>query len=446
MRTRHQNGRVELRGKIRKRWYGLYYIYSRDAAGKEVRHHVGIALGEKSQLDKFEAKDKLRKFIAASAAIEEQLRQLIAERNLNPEDQVALQEKVQSIINSEDDPEVGAARVITFLNTWVQPAGDHLTLEWFTRERFLPMKEAQWAPSTRETNLGNINGHILPALGAVPLARLDKFKCQTFLNELARPRKGAVHGFSFTVIDHNRTMLKAILEEALDAELIGKNPARKLVNPETREPEKPVLAKDQARALLDALSFRDRLMAMIAAFCAMRPGEIFGLRWSSWRGDHLQIEGTAWRGVLRPGKAKTKGSKASIVLPDVLIPALKMWREHSGNPPADALIFASEHKTPMRPENWLRRRIKPIAARLGITVPVNFQVLRRTFATNAQGYGTPKDVQTHLRHTDIATTMDVYTQALPESVRKLVNAVAHDVMTAEPPAIEEPVPLTRRVQ
>jgi integrase len=446
MRTRHQNGHVQLRGKIRKRWYGIYYTYSRDAAGKEVRHHVGVALGEKSQLDKFEAKAKLRKFIAASAAIEEQLRQLIAERGLNPEEQLALQEKVQSIINSEDDPEAGAARVITFLNTWVQPAGDHLTLEWYTRERFLPMKEAQWAPSTRETNLGNINGHILPALGAVPLARLDKFKCQTFLNELARPRKSAAQGFSFTVIDHNRTMLKAILEEALDAELIGKNPARKLVNPETREPEKPVLPKDQARALLDALPFRDRLLAMIAAFCAMRPGEIFGLRWSSWRGDHLQIEGTAWRGVLRPGKAKTKGSKASIALPDVLIPALKMWREHCGNPPTEALMFPSEHRTPMRPENWLRRRIKPIAARLKITVPVNFQVLRRTFATNAQGYGNPKDVQAHLRHTDIATTLDVYTQQIPESVRKLVNAVAHDVMTAEPPAIEEPVPLTRRVQ
>lgn len=94
-----------------------------------------------------------------------------------------------------------------------------------------------------------------------------------------------------------------------------------------------MLPKDQARALLDALPFRDRLLAMIAAFCAMRPGEIFGLRWSSWRGDYLQIEGTAWRGVLRPGKAKTKGSKASIALPDVLIPALKMWREHCGNPP-----------------------------------------------------------------------------------------------------------------
>jgi integrase len=446
MRTRHQEGRVEERGEKSKRWYGHYYVYVRDAAGKEVRRHVGVALGQKAELRKWEAKEKLKKFIAAAAAIEEQLRRLVDERNLDAAQQAALQEKVQSLISSESDPELGAARAIAFLNTRVQPVADRLTLDWYTRERFLPMKEAGWAPSTRETNLYHINQHILPGLGAVPLARLDKFKCQTFLNELARPREGMPFGFSFTVIDHNRTMLKAILEEAVDAELIGRNPARKLLNPDTREPEKFVLAKSQARALLEALPFRDRLMAMIAAFCALRPGEIFGLRWSSWRGDHLQIEGTAWRGVLRPGKAKTKGSKAAIVLPDVLIPALKMWREHCGNPLAEALIFPSEQQTPMRPENWLRRRIKPIAAKLKISVPVNFQVLRRTFATNAQGFGGMKDVQTHLRHTDIATTANVYTQPVAESVRKLVNAVTHDVMTAEQPAIQEPGTLTQRIQ
>lgn len=501
MRIRHQEGMVEERGKTRQRWYGTYFIYVPGPGGKEVRRHVGVALGLKSGMAKFAAKDKLRKFIAASEGIDKQLRRLITERELDADQQAALQAKLQSIINSEDDPEIGAvraikfieaagaieeqlgrlsaergldpaqrielrdkvesivssaddlefgaARAIKFLSTWVQPAGDNLTLEWYTRERFLPMREAQWAPSTRETNLGNINNHILPALGAAPLARLDKFRCQTFLNDLARPKKGASHGFSFTLVDHNRTMLKAILEEAVDAELIGRNPARRLVNPDTREPEKFVLPKDQARALLEALPFRDRLMAMIAAFCAMRPGEIFGLRWSSWRVDHLQIEGTAWRGILRPGKAKTKGSKTSIALPDLLIPALKMWREHCGNPASDALMFASKayktrkEQTPMRPENWLRRNVKPIAAKLGISVPVNFQVLRRTFATNASAYGDSKSVQAHLRHSDIATTMDVYTMPIGESVRKLVNAVTQDVMTAEVPAIEGPDPLTR---
>jgi len=33
-----------------------------------------------------------------------------------------------------------------------------------------------------------------------------------------------------------------------------------------------------------------------------------------------------------------------------------------------------------------------------------------------------------LRHTDITTTLNEYTQSVPESVRKLVNAVADDIM------------------
>lgn len=388
MRSRHQNGWVEERGLRTKRWYGHYYIYERVASGKDTRRHVGVQLGEKSKLRKWEAEEKLRKIIAA------------------------------------------ASKGI--------PSGNGLTLAWFIRDRFLPMREPQWEPSTRETNLYHIQRHILPALGDTPLSEIDKFKSQVFLNNVAKS------GFSFTVVDHCRTMLRAVLEEALDQELIGKNPARKLVNPETPQPDKQVLPKHQARQLIESLDFRDRLMVMIAAFCAMRPGEIFGLRWSSWRGDHFQIEGTAWRGTLRPGKAKTKQSKAPVTIPDLLIPSVHLWRSQNADASADALIFPSEAGTPMRPENWLRRRVKPFARAAGITIAVNFRVLRRTFATNAQGHGNPKDVQAHLRHTDIGTTLNEYTQSIPQSVRQLVNAVANEVMTAEKSA--EPVPLTRRIQ
>lgn len=328
MRTRHQDGWIELRGTRRKRWYGNYCVYVQDEFGKEKRRHRGVYLGDKVKMCKWEAQDKLRKIIAS----------------------------VQR----------------------TQPVGNSLTLEWFVKERFLPMRFPQWAPSTRETNLGNLSHHILPKLGSTPLSELEKFHCQVLLNNLAEK------GFSFTVVDHCRTMLKAVLEEALDAEIIGKNPARKLVNPDTKEPEKHVLPKADAHLLLESLAFRDRLMAMIAAFCAMRPGEIFGLLWSSWRGDHFHVEGTAWRGTLRPGKAKTRGSKAPVTIPNLLLPLLQIWREQNPNASLDALIFPSEKGTPMRPENWLRRRVKPIAKAVGISTTVNFQVLRRTFATNAQ--------------------------------------------------------------
>ncbi len=375
MRSRHQDGWVEERGTKSKRWYGHFYRYLIDAEGREARKHVVLVLGEKSKMRKFEAVDKLRKIIVSV--------------------------------------------------TKAQPTPSALTLEWFVLERFLPMRQAQWAPSTKETNLYHLKRLILPKLGAQALCEIEKFHCQVFLNNLAED------GFSFTVVDHCRTMLKAVFEEALDADLIGKNPARKLCNPETRELEKFVLPKLQARQLLEALPFRDRLMAAIAAFCAMRPGEIFGLRWSSWRADHFQIEGTAWRGKLRPGKAKTKGSKAPVTIPNVLLPALQIWRAQNADAPADALIFPTESGTPMRPENWLRRRVKPIAVAVGITVPVNFQVLRRTFATNAQGFGDVKSVQSHLRHSDVSTTLGVYTQPIDANVRRLVNAVADDVMTSK---------------
>lgn len=241
-----------------------------DELGKETRQHIGRSLGEKAKLRKWEAEAKLRKIIASA--------------------------------------------------TKAQPKPTSLSLDRFARERFLPMRQA---PSTRETNLYNLEHH---NLGDKALCKVEKFLCPVFLNGLGEK------GFSFTVVDHCRTMLKAILEETVDADLIGKNPARKLGNPETKEPEKHVLQKGDSRLLLDSLPLRDRLIAMIAAFCAMRPGEIFGLRWSSWRGDYLHIEGTAWRGTWRPGRAKTKGSKAPVAIPDVLLPLLKAWREESQKP------------------------------------------------------------------------------------------------------------------
>ncbi len=210
LRSRHQEGWIEERGTRQKRWYGHYYVYLGDGSGNEIRKHVGVQIGEKSKLRKWEAEKKVREIIAATAKH--------------------------------------------------QPKPDDQTLAWFTRERFLPMKKPKWASSTRETNLYTINSHILPVLGSCALAELDKFQCQMFLNQVAK------RGFSFTVVDHCRTMLKAILEEAADSDFIGKNPARKLDNPETKEPKKDVLPKYQARLLLDSLPFRDRLMAMIAAF------------------------------------------------------------------------------------------------------------------------------------------------------------------------------------
>ena len=286
----------------------------------------------------------------------------------------------------------------------------------------------RWRPSTRATNLGTLEKHVLPVLGEIPLAEVDKFKCQVLLNNLA------AKSFSLSVVDHCRIMVGAVLEEALDADLISKNPIRKVENPDTKEPARPVLSKADASRLIAALpAFRDRLIAMIATFCAMRPGEIFGLERGSFRGDHFFVQGTAWRGTLQPGKAKTKGSKAAVVIPDAIIPLVKAWLETTPTGVATDLLFPSARPgVPLWPSRWLEHRVQPIARQLGITTKVNFQVLRRSFATNAQQVGSAKDLQTHLRHSKINTTMDVYTQPVDESVRRMVNSFADEVLGLQP--------------
>jgi integrase len=56
---------------------------------------------------------------------------------------------------------------------------------------------------------------------------------------------------------------------------------------------------------------------------------------------------------------------------------------------------------------------------------LNFQILRRTFATLAyvERKGTPKDLQTLLRHTRPDTTLLNYVKEIPDSVFGMVDAM-----------------------
>jgi len=72
--------------------------------------------------------------------------------------------------------------------------------------------------------------------------------------------------------------------------------------------------------------------------------------------------------------------------------------------------------------NYRNRVLNPLAERLGLP-KLNFQVLRRTMATQAQSMGSVKDIQAHLRHAKADTTANEYMQELPESVKQMVGSV-----------------------
>jgi integrase len=77
------------------------------------------------------------------------------------------------------------------------------------------------------------------------------------------------------------------------------------------------------------------------------------------------------------------------------------------------LLFPTEAGTPYRIGNYLKRVLKPIAATAGIP-DMTYRALRRTFATEFQRHGSPKDAQAQLRHSKLEMT-GWYMRDIPES-------------------------------
>ncbi len=81
-------------------------------------------------------------------------------------------------------------------------------------------------------------------------------------------------------------------------------------------------------------------------------------------------------------------------------------------------------------ENFEARVLDPIRIGLGLE-KLNFQILRRTFATLAVGErkGSLKDVQQQLRHSRPDITLQNYVKEIPDSVYAMVDAM-YDGITA----------------
>jgi site-specific recombinase XerD len=94
------------------------------------------------------------------------------------------------------------------------------------------------------------------------------------------------------------------------------------------------------------------------------------------------------------------------------------------------LVFQSPTKgAPMRDNNVLVRHLKPAARKLGIEW-VNWQVLRRSFATSLKIAGADvKDAQALMRHSRASTTLDIYQQFVPESQRRAVESLGRLMRT-----------------
>jgi integrase len=243
---------------------------------------------------------------------------------------------------------------------------------------------------------------------------------QDFLDRKAKS------GLSFSVVDHLRWDLRAICELAIEEGLIDRNPAKSLYTPNTvAQASKRVITEGEVTKCLLVLDLRERLIARLAIFTGIRPGEIFGLKWEHVKGDSAEIVQRVYKGKL--DSPKTRRSVRTAAFTPKVIAEIEAWRRVSVDS-ANGWVFPSERMTtPVSKDNcW--RHFEPRLRAVGLEW-VNFQVMRRTHSSLSRELGVdPKTVADQLGH-GIGVNLDVYTQSGLEAKRLAVTQLEEQIFS-----------------
>ena len=199
-----------------------------------------------------------------------------------------------------------------------------VTFGWFVRKRYFLLKEADWTEETAKVKKFLIERDLLNDFEDIPLVNLDKFTLQVHLNQLALTR-------SRDRVLQIRAYLRDIFFEAVDQDYLGKDPARKVKVPkQLRESDRTTLTWEQLRQVLAALPLRDRVLLELYMTNALRPSELFGLRWKRFNHQEatMTLAETVYKGKIRT-RGKTKKSLGLIHLPKRLADDLGLWKQVS---------------------------------------------------------------------------------------------------------------------
>jgi hypothetical protein len=116
--------------------------------------------------------------------------------------------------------------------------------------------------------------HGIPEFGNDLLHSIRREELQDFLERKALD-------FSSRVVSHLRWFLNGIFNLALSNALIQGNPAAELRIPRKCQAGRAMrsLTEEEVNKYLEVFDLRERLIARLAIFEGMRPGEILALRW-----------------------------------------------------------------------------------------------------------------------------------------------------------------------
>jgi integrase len=297
--------------------------------------------------------------------------------------------------------------------------------------QYVELNKPNWEASTARVNVQIIEDHLVGKLGGRPVRELNDAELQRFMNCYVE------QGASRSLLSKLGLFLRAILNTAVDRELIQRNPARKLRAKSRKRSCQLAHTIEECDLLLSQLFGPDHLATRLLIQLGLRSEELFALRRNDVRSGGIVIDEAIVDGATK--YTKTAESEAMMYLTPDLKLELSHYVETLPDDPAAWLFPSSRKGIPTRPGNFLNRVLKPAAVRAGLCVSqtekgeptsaVNFQSLRRTSSTlfGARAKD-PKSTQAHMRHTDPYVTLKHYQREIPAEVKAAALALERDVL------------------
>ncbi len=286
------------------------------------------------------------------------------------------------------------------------------------------------APKTVESYQGVIDNHIVPVIGSKRLALLERADIQRMLDAVAA--KSTIGPRS---VENVRDVALNAFNDALEWRMIDDNPAKYTTIAKVPESDRgAITVEDAKRLFLQVKDDRFEALYILAATYGLRRGECLGLLWSDIDTGANVIRVRQQVVVVNNAPLvmplKTKGSKRDLPLLGDIAAALDrrrdrqdvermlagdLWREHD-------LIFSSTVGTPYQPAN-LHKRWHAHLKGAGLD-PVPFHSLRHTAASFLVALNVhPRIAMEMLGHTNIQTTMQIYSHAQSDDMRKAMESV-----------------------
>lgn len=299
------------------------------------------------------------------------------------------------------------------------------TFEQFTKDVYLPFCRRSWKESTAGTSEQIVQKHLVPEFGQDLLHTIRRDQLQDFLDRKATE-------LSFSVVAHLRWFLNGIFKLALSDSIISGNPAAELKVPKKCQPGRAMrpLTEEEVNTYLEAFGLREKLIARLAIFEGMRPGEILALRWKSVADEVLRVVERVYK---RKFNTPKNGKIREGAMSDGTLELLKEWAGLAQDPSPDGFVFPSEKVvTPLSLDNLWRRHMFPKLDKIGLGW-ATFQVLRKTNASLSKKAGVDPKVASDQRGHGLGVSMEVYTSSDMEQKRAALKKLEAAVLRKPQP-------------